>query len=116
MTSDIADLAESVKQLSTATSAITNALYGSVAGIPASSCGTIREKRASAADGANYYLKTGNEVFRAECKTNSKDKFVSIGGNGKTQASAAAGCGGNTLVEGNSDDKKWIAGCRCRKH
>jgi hypothetical protein len=45
---------------------------------------------------------------QAECKTNDKDEFVSIGGDGKTRASAAAGCGGNSLVGGNSDDEKWI--------
>lgn len=107
VTRELQAVTDTLDALGTATAALANSFHGSLVGFPASSCGAIREKQAGAADGT-YYLKSGREVFRAECKTNGKDKFVSAGGNGKTQASAAAGCSGNSLVGGNTDDTKWI--------
>ena len=88
MTRELQAVTDTLNALGTATAALTNSFHGSLVGFPASSCGAIREKQAGAADGT-YYLKSGREVFRAECKTNGKDKFVSAGGNGKTQASLA---------------------------
>lgn len=106
---NVEELAGTVKTLAASTAAITNALYGSIPGLPASSCSAIKKKRAGAADGTNYYLKKGDEVYNAQCITNSKNQFVSVGGNGKTQASASAGCfGANSLLAANSDATKWI--------
>lgn len=107
------DLQETIKDLSTATAKaqetadlVTNALYGSLLQFPAENCGKIKETTKSAVGGV-YFLKVEKEIFQVVC-ANVKDKFISLGGNGKTKASAAAGCNGNNLVQANNDAEKWI--------
>ena len=107
------DLQSTIEKLTKATAAaqatasdIADALHGTVAQFPAESCGAIKKKKSSATDGI-YYLKKGSEVFSVFCKVVS-NTLVSMGGDGKTQASAASGCGGNPLVKANPSGDKWI--------
>ena len=60
-------------------------------------------------DGPVYFLSNGAEVWQAECKTVG-GAFVSLGGNGKTKASASSGgCGGGRpLLATNKDAERWI--------
>lgn len=85
---------------------LADALHGSLAATPAASCEEIKKKTGSGKDGI-YYLKKGSEVFAVFCKVVA-NTFVSMGGDGKTQASAARGCGGNSLVLANLAGDRWI--------
>jgi len=85
---------------------ISDALYGSISQFPASSCAQIKVKTGNTISGT-YYLKKGEESFSVFCKS-VDSKFVSLGGNGKTQASAATSCDAQSLVIDNNNLTRWI--------
>ena len=72
-----------------------------------SGCSAIAKKHGAATNGL-YILLKGKEVFTAQCKVVGK-AFVSLGGDGKTQARAIAkDCKGNSLAASNADKFKFV--------
>ena len=72
----------------------------------ADNCAAI--KSASPLSSDNYYwIKNQGAVVKVFCKVVSGN-FVSMGGDGTSKASAAAGCEGHALVENNDAVSKWV--------
>merc|ERR1712166_1686063 len=80
-------------------------LVGTAVALPAANCGAIETARPGSPDGV-YYI--GNKLRVWCAKVGSS--FVSLGGDGTTQALAAASCFGNPLIKAfaPADNKKWV--------
>jgi len=85
---------------------ILKALLGSNSAMAADNCAAIKSAAPLSSD--NYYwIKNQGAVVKVFCKVVSGN-FVSMGGDGTSKASAAAGCEGHALVENNDAVSKWV--------